>query len=114
MTSVRLVYQTTDKVFKFVKTLWTDGQGLWTDRAAAVKVTHISLRADTYNDGKTYYGELRAYFDPKSWNVKTDGLIYTDPTFLTIFKTALTRRGLPAHGVNYSEAGRRLREFRCW
>ena len=104
MTSVRLMYKTTDKVLKFVKTLWTAGNGLWSDRETGVKVKYLSLRGETDHRGKLY-GELRVYFDPKSWNINTDGLIYTDRLFLTQLKTALRRRGLPDAGVDYSEQG---------
>lgn len=111
MTSLKLMYQTTDKVLKFSKTLWTAGNGLWSDREAAVKVTHLSLRADTYNNGKTLYGELRVHFDPKSWNINKDGLIYTDRLFLNQLKTALVRRGLPSLGVDYSEQGMQGKDY---
>lgn len=52
----------------------TSGKGLWSDRVADVKITDIVFLVD--------YAEVRVYFDVSSWNVESDGLIYTDQQFL--------------------------------
>lgn len=105
MTSIKLIEKLPYKELRFIKKLQTDGSGLWSSRHATIKTTKLRLIADTMDNGKTYYGELRVYFDPKTWNTKTDGLIYTDYRFLIDLKTALVRRNLSAGRVDYSEAG---------
>jgi hypothetical protein len=55
------------------------------------------------------FGELRAYFDPKEWNVDTDGLIYTDMmwkhSFLTCMENVLGFSPDATLDVSYSEQG---------
>lgn len=107
--SVKLVGTTYSKRLEFVKRLHTNGRGLWSDRIATIRTTHMTLQAwkvdwISRNTGK-YYGELRLYFDTSTWNIDTDGLIYTDERFLREFKRALKSRGLPTIGVDYSEQG---------
>lgn len=105
MTSIKLIEKLPYKELKFIRTLHTDGSGYWSNRQAAVKTTKLRLFVDTMDGGKTYDGELRVYFDPKTWNTKTDGLIYTDVRFLIDLHTALVRRNLPTFEVDYSEQG---------
>lgn len=57
-------------------------------------------RVDVYkvcvmNDGT----EIKAYFYTKSWDVKRDGLIYNNPTWLRDFRKAVKQN------VQYSEQG---------
>jgi hypothetical protein len=51
------------------------------------------------------FGELRVYFNPKTWNVREHGLIYTDKSFITGLRAALTDAGLNGKDVDYSEQG---------
>lgn len=80
----------------------TMGDGLWSRKPAAVKVNklHLAYLAD---DGK--FGELRVYFDTKTWNVEKDGLIYTDRQFERELQAFLTTINLKGNDVGYSEQG---------
>lgn len=88
-------------MFKFERTLHTDGKGLWSNVIAPVNTTMVTV--DYVNEERDF-GELRVHFD-KSWIVKTDGLIYTDNQFLRELRKELTAAGLDGKDVNYSEQG---------
>jgi hypothetical protein len=79
----------------------TDGSGYWSREAKAVEITDMKLG---YLDEEAEYGELRVYFNTKTWDVNKDGLIYTDG----LFKQELMRF-IEAHGLVvdlcYSEQG---------
>jgi hypothetical protein len=87
---------------KVTAILSTDGCGYWSDVAKDVKVTGINL---AYVNDERDFGELRVYFDIKSWNVNTHGLIYTDRCFEKQLKLLLTAKGLDNSDVGYSEQG---------
>jgi len=80
--------------------LSTDGSGLWTSKALHVYVDFLDL-IDYGSD----YGELRVYFDTFFWNVNEDGLLYTDPKFLSELREHLEDIGLDPESVDYSEQG---------
>ena len=82
-------------------TLHTDGKGLWSNHATAVKVTKLAL-AYVSEDGK--HGELRVYFDTKDWDTTQHGLIYTDRMFLKELRNYLDSLGISRDCV-YSEQG---------
>lgn len=82
--------------------LSTDGSSLWSDVAKPVKIVGLSL---SYVNTDEDFGELRVYFDTKSWDVDTDGLIYTDSGFMSQLKELLKRIGLAGNYVSYSEQG---------
>ena len=84
----------------FIANLETDGRGLWSDRKAEVRTTHLSTIV--YGED---FGELRVYFDPETWDVVTDGLIYTDDKFLAQLRVALQSVRLAGDDVDYSEQG---------
>lgn len=88
--------------FKKPVKLNTVGDGYWSNRAAAVAVTHMNL---AYLSDEEEFGELRVYFTPKSWNVETDGLIYTDSQWEKELKKLLNDLGFNAKDVSYSEQG---------
>ena len=90
----------------FVANLETDGFGLWSSRATEVRTTHISTIA--YNED---FGELRVYFDPETWDVVEDGLIYTDDKFEKQLQAALQSIGLAGEDVFYSEQGMQGRDY---
>ena len=79
----------------------TAGDGYWSDVAKAVNV--VDIRINYCNEEKDF-GELCIYFDD-SWNVKQDGLIYTDKQFMAEVREFLTAHGLPGSDVDYSEQG---------
>jgi len=88
-------------MFKFERTLNTDGKGYWSNVIAPVSTTKLTV--DYINDEEDF-GELRVYFD-NTWVVKTDGLIYTDKQFIKELRKELTAVGLPGADVDYSEQG---------
>ena len=80
----------------------TDGCGYWSEVAKPVKIVGINL---PYVNEDEDYGELLVMFDKKSWNVKKDGLIYTDRQFEEELKAFLTSIGLEGEDITYSEQG---------
>ena len=81
--------------------LQTNGKGLWSDTATEVVATEAVL---AYCNDEGTFGELRVYFDTDTWDIDSQGLIYTDPLFLHELKHALIQRGLSTE-VDYSEQG---------
>ena len=81
----------------------TSGDGYWSNKRAVVLVEYISLLADSDD-----FGELCVKFNTETWNVKQDGLIYTDTLFMKELRAALVANGFStaaANDVNYSEQG---------
>ena len=89
-------------MIKFNTTLHTNGSGYWSNKAKAVAVTKLNV---PYVDDEGDFGELRVYFNTDTWDVDTDGLIYTDKQFMTELRTALTNAGFDGNDVDYSEQG---------
>lgn len=83
-----------------VANISTDGKGFWSRRVAQVTITGVQLRPYSAT-----FGELRVYFNTETWNPETDGLIYTDKTFLAELKDFLTAQGLDCSDLDYSEQG---------
>ena len=83
-------------------TLNTAGDGYWSNTAKAVSVTRLNL---AYTNDELDFGELRVYFNTKTWDVSTDGLIYTDSLFEQELCALLTQLGIDASDVSYSEQG---------
>lgn len=79
----------------------TDGNGLWTSHARTVCITGLSLLTTLRQN----FGELRVFFDTRSWNVEQHGLIYTDPLFLYQLRLHFDDSGLCGSDVEYSEQG---------
>ena len=77
----------------------TAGTGLWSDVAKAVRIVDMQV---LWVDDDKEYGELAVYFDD-SWDVETDGLIYTDRQFEAELNAFLLAQGLTE--VSYSEQG---------
>ena len=89
-------------MYKVTATLNTNGNGYWSSTVAAVEVTRLQL---AYTNDELDFGELRVYFNTKTWDVNTDGLIYTDKQFMRELKELLTAKGFDASDVSYSEQG---------
>ncbi len=89
-------------MFKFERTLNTDGKGYWSDKAKPVNTLRIEV---PYINDEKDFGELRVYFDTKSWNVKKHGLIYTDGLFIKELREQLNLIGFPGKAAEYSEQG---------
>ena len=85
-------------------TLHTDGNGYWSDKSRAVRITNLKLG---YVDDERTFGELRVYFDKNDWDVDNDGLIYTDSLFAKELREWLTSLNYDAtrDTVFYSEMG---------
>lgn len=80
----------------------TSGRGLWGMKKNLILVNKIVAVIDKHFD--PYFGELRVYFDRRTWNVDKHGLIYTDPLFLKQLKALLKKKGFSG-SVEYSEQG---------
>lgn len=83
----------------------TNGRGYWSTVSGCVKIDRVRL---AYLDDELEFGELRAYFDAREWNTNTDGLIYTDPTWIESFRNCMTTLGfseVALQDIDYSEAG---------
>jgi hypothetical protein len=89
-------------------TVRTGGNGYWSNRVADVRITSIDL---SYMDEDQSFGSVNAVFDTDTWNVKTDGLVYTDKTFMEAFRAKLTEMGLAADDLSYSEQGMQDEDF---
>ena len=89
--------------------LHTDGKrGLWSNVAKAVRIVDMKIGYidDDFEPGKhPTFGELRVYFDTDTWDVREDGLIYTDRGFLKELREFLDAHGLVGKDVSYSEQG---------
>ncbi len=86
----------------FNRNINTNGKGLWSNQEALVRCIGAEL---AYENDEGDFGELRIYFDTASWNVKKQGLIYTDPQFLEELREHLTNSKLAGSDVDYSEQG---------
>jgi hypothetical protein len=89
-------------VIPFTANLRTNGKGLWSDVAATVRTTELVM---AYLDEDEDFGELRVHFDTESWDVDSNGLIYTDPLFFNELLAALIARGFAVIDLSYSEQG---------
>jgi hypothetical protein len=82
----------------------TDGKGLWSGIAKAVKCTALEVVGD---DGDELF-ELQIGYHKNSWDVHRHGYIYTDEQFLKELRQELRNLGfssLAVQSVVYSEQG---------
>lgn len=79
----------------------TAGDGYWSRTAKAVEIVDMQV---TYVSDEKDFGELCVYFNTATWDVNTDGLIYTDSGFIADLYAFLTAHGLSTD-VTYSEQG---------
>jgi hypothetical protein len=85
----------------------TAGDGFWSSVInAQVEITDMKIGyvSDDFED-EPDFGELRVYFDTKTWDIDEHGLIYTDSLFLKQLKKFLDQHGLAGKDVDYSEQG---------
>ena len=84
----------------------TSGRGYWSKAVKTVRINRVEL-AYVSDDGE--FGELRAYFNPREWNVDQNGLIYSDMgwkhTFLTCMENEFEFSPDAILDVSYSEQG---------
>ena len=89
----------------------TSGTGLWSQAKKSVTVLRVEL-ADSYENGE--YGELRAYFDTKTWDCNEVGLIYTDTRWIGEFRALMRSLGFTSKAcedITYSEQGMQSDNF---
>jgi hypothetical protein len=79
----------------------TSGDGYWSNVSKAVEVTDMKLG---YVSDEGDFGELCVYFNTDTWNVDTDGLIYTDTQFKQDLMQFVAEQGLVVD-LCYSEQG---------
>jgi len=89
-------------MYKVTAVLNTNGNGYWSNKAKAVEITGLQLN---YVNDEGLFGELCVHFNTNTWDVNTDGLIYTDKQFMRELKELLTVQGYDASDVSYSEQG---------
>ena len=89
-------------------TMHTAGDGYWSNTAKAVEV--VDMRVPYINDEKDF-GELRVYFNTKTWDVNEEGLIYTDSLFLSQLREFCSVQGLDGNDIEYSEQGMQGDDF---
>ena len=88
---------------EYLDKIVTSGMGLWSNAIKEVKTTKYSV---PYTNPEQDFGELRVYFDTETWNIDTDGLIYTDPAFLESVRVAFG-----TSDIHYSEQGMQGTDF---
>lgn len=90
----------------------TDGRGFWSRRSTPVQVMEVTL---SYLAGDKGFGELRAKFANDSWDVREDGLIYTDPHWMKDFRQAMKKEfqlsDKAIADIDYSEQGMQGNDF---
>jgi hypothetical protein len=79
----------------------TAGDGYWSTVAKTVEIT--DMRINYVSDDKDF-GELCVYFNTDTWDVNTDGLIYTDSLFKQELMLFIKQHGLVVD-LCYSEQG---------
>ena len=89
-------------MYKVTATLNTNGKGYWSRKATAVEITGLQL---AYTNDELDFGELRVFFNTKTWDVNKDGLIYTDKQFMQELKELLVQKGFDTSDLSYSEQG---------
>jgi hypothetical protein len=86
---------------QYLDKIITSGFGLWSDVIKEVKTTGYTVNGKSFD-----FGELRVFFDTSTWNVETDGLVYTDPAFLESVRVAFG-----TSDIEYSEQGMQGDDF---
>lgn len=90
----------------------TDGKGFWSCVKKAVNLTEIKL--DYFDESEVEegipvsYATFKLYFDKFTWNIRNDGLIYTDDKFIREFRKRLVEMGFTkkaAAEIDYTEQG---------
>ena len=90
----------------------TAGTGRWSNTAKTVRINRVAL---AYVSDDHDFGELRAYFDPREWDVNNDGLIYSDMgwkhSFLTCMESYFGFGPDAILDVSYTEQGMQGSDF---
>ena len=90
----------------------TDGNGYWSKAVKTITINRVRL---AYVSDDHEYGELRAYFDVKDWDVNRDGLIYSDMgwkhSFLTCMESYFGLSPDAILDVSYTEQGMQGKDY---
>ena len=98
------VFESTINGVQFNATIPTSGDGFWSSVARDVKVTGLSVPYMD-DDEDAQFGELRVFFDLRSWDTMKHGLIYTDSLFIKELRGHLNMIEVAGDDVDYSEQG---------
>ena len=86
------------------ETYTTDGSGLWSNKVKDVRVVemgmHVAARENDYDD---YDSDFYVLYNTADWDVRKDGLIYTDSAFIANVRDKV-RDVLEQLGVSYNVA----------
>jgi len=93
-------------------TVKTSG-GLWSKKVTNVKVSRLDWNTSEPDGDLGPETFVEVYFEPSTWRVKRDGLLYTDKSFETGLKEQvleLVKQGklpaeLPWNDISYTEQG---------
>lgn len=96
-------------MLQLLTTISTSGTGYWSDAVKPVDITKLKLFVS--EDEDEVWGELRVYFDPKTWDTSKHGLVYTDQPFAGKLKGTLQAIGLVGADIGYSEQGMQGADF---
>lgn len=84
----------------------TKGDGYWSDKAKTVFVTRAMITNISMEDSDfDLFGELLVFFLDGTWDIRANGLIYTDSGFLENLKEFFKSKDIPTTGLDYSEQG---------
>lgn len=89
----------------------TSGKGYWTQFERTVTVVGVKL---AYISDEGNFGEIRAYFDTRTWDVNEAGLIYSDPLWIDEFRGLMRSLGFTrtaCEDISYSEQGMQGRNY---
>lgn len=82
----------------------TDGSGLWSKARNAVRVTEMGMHVSAHNDNYDFYdSDFYVTYDTATWDIRKDGLIYTDGAFIANVRDKV-RDVLEQMGVSYKKA----------
>jgi hypothetical protein len=93
----------------FITTIKTSGTGLWSRASKPVDITALWLSIG--GDDEDEWGELKVYFNKKTWDTQTVGLVYTDQPFADALILKLNALGLAGDDIDYSEQGMQGRDY---
>lgn len=100
-------------------TVKTTGDGFWSKRVATVGVIRLEWYTSEPEGDLESETFVHVFFDPLTWNVEADGLLYTDKGFeeglrvkiLELVKQEKLPRQLPWQDISYTEQGMQHHDY---
>jgi len=89
----------------------TGGTGFYSAESRTVRITEVYL---AYIDDDAVFGELRAKFNTRDWDIEQHGLIYTDSRWIEEFRALMKTLGFgpkAVEDITYSEQGMQGEDF---